>query len=122
MKASRLGCATVLMCLGVVGFVADAAPATTTPKTPKDKATAFCRQQALARLKYAKTIEWADMDREESPAVWLITGVRTAKTPTGKTDQQYTCRVSLQAGTPQLKMIQIFKEASTTGKDIFEVH
>lgn len=91
-------------------------------KTPKDRAVEFCRTESLARLKYAKTIEWLDNSKEETTGVWLISGIRTAKAPSDSVDQQYACRVQITNQKAQLKMIQIFKESSRTGKDIFEIH
>lgn len=120
MSARVLVTLLLFLCTAVPAVIA--APQNKRAKTPKDRVTEFCRQQALARLKYVKTVEWLDVAKEEAPGVWMISGVRTAKSPSGNTDQQYTCRVSLQKGTSTLKMIQIFKEASKTGRDIFEVH
>jgi hypothetical protein len=74
------------------------------------------------RLKYEETLEWLESAREQEPGLWLVSGVRTAKTPSGPRDQQYACRVSVRDREATLKLIQIFKEASRTGKDIFEVH
>ena len=59
---------------------------------------------------------------EERTGVWLVAGVRTAEAPPGSVDQQFTCRVLVTKVGEQLKMIQIFKESSKTGKDIFEVY
>jgi hypothetical protein len=90
------------------------------PKTPKDRATDFCRKEAGSRLKYAKTVKWTDLAKEEKSGTWLISGLRTAGSGSGEVDQQYTCRVQINGQTTSLKMIQIFKEASKTGEDIFE--
>ena len=90
--------------------------------TTKERAINFCRQESLTRLKYAKTLSWLDAGREEKAGVWLITGIREAAGPAGAVDQQYTCRVQMVADRAELKMIQIFKEASKSGKDIFEIH
>jgi hypothetical protein len=51
----------------------------------------------------------------------LVSGVRTAKGPAGPTDQQYTCRVGLVAQKVRLKMLQLFKESTKSGKDVFLV-
>jgi hypothetical protein len=91
------------------------------PKTPKDRVTEFCRKESASRLKYVKTVEWNDMAREEKPGVWMVSGIRTARGPAGNVDQQYTCRVQLTGTATSLKMIQIFKKASKTGDDIFEL-
>jgi hypothetical protein len=106
-------------CSGVrrIGSVARAAI-----KNPEEAVKAFCRSQALAKLKYTTTVEWSDLAREESPGTWIIAGLRKAKGPDGKVDQQYTCRVELRGVHPRLRLMQIFKEASKTGQDIFEVH
>ena len=89
--------------------------------TAKERAIVFCREQSLARLKYVKTVEWLDGAKEETPGTWFVSGVRTAAGPSGEVDQIYGCRVQIVADKPTLKMIQIFKEASKSGKDIFEV-
>ncbi len=90
-------------------------------RAPKDIAVDYCRAQSLIRLKYTKTVEWLDNGKEEKGGNWLIAGIRTADSPSGEVDQQYTCRVQVTRGKPALRMIQIFKESSKTGKDIFEV-
>jgi hypothetical protein len=99
-------------------------PKTTSQKkglTPEDRAVKFCRSESLLRLMHVRTVEWLDSAREEKPGVWLISGVRTARGPNGDVDQGYTCRVVATDAALQLKLIQIFKDASKTGKDIFEV-
>ena len=90
------------------------------PRVPKDQAIAFCRDRALARLKYVTTVEWSDIAREEEPGTWIISGIRTAKAPSENADQQSSCRVQIVNNTAQLKFRQIFKESSKTGKDVFE--
>jgi hypothetical protein len=92
-----------------------------TGKTAKQRAIDFCRAESVVRLKYAKTVEWDDLAKEEKAGTWLISGIRTAVAPSGNIDQIYTCRVQTVNNGAQLKMIQIFKESSKTGKDIFEV-
>jgi len=89
--------------------------------TPEERAVNFCRSESLLRLKYVRTVEWLDVAREEKPGVWIISGGRTARGPNGNVYQSYDCRVEATGDALQLKLIQIFKEASKTGKDIFEV-
>jgi hypothetical protein len=74
----------------------------------------------MARMKYA-TVKWLDAAREERPGVWLVSEVRTAKGPAGNVDEQYNCRVSTAGGRTRLELLQIFKEASRTGRDVFYV-
>jgi hypothetical protein len=90
-------------------------------RAPREIAIEACRSQSLIRLKYEKTVEWLDNAKEQKSEIWLITGIRTADSPSGQVDQQYTCRVQVTNDKPELRMIQIFKESSRTGKDIFEV-
>lgn len=92
-----------------------------TVRAPKEIALNFCREQSLIRLKYKKTVEWLDNVREEKAGTWFIAGIRTADSPSGEVNQQYSCRVQVTGGGPVLRMIQIFKESSKTGKDIFEL-
>ena len=117
----RVRAVVTLLSLFCSASIAIAAPQTKKPKTPKDQAIEFCRAQSLLRLKYATTVEWLDRAKEEAAGVWLVSGVRTAKAPSGETDQTYTCRVSIQKGVPALKMLQLFKEHTSTGRDIFEL-
>jgi hypothetical protein len=97
--------------------------AASNPKTPKDSAIEFCRVQALARFKYQKTVEWEATAKDEGNGLFLVVGFRDAKTPEGQTvTQQATCRVEKVRSGWKLKLIQIFKEASRTGKEIFETY
>lgn len=92
-------------------------------RTPKNSpAVQLCRSEAAARLKYLKTIQWTDLAKEEGGDQYLVSGTRDAKPPNGEvTTQQYTCRVQKTAtGAWKLKMIQLFKEHTKTGKDVFE--
>ena len=112
-----------VLCSSVVGAHSFGAGQAQSKKVraPKEIAVDFCREQSLIRLKYTKTVEWLDNGKEEKGGNWLVAGIRTADSPSGEVDQQYTCRVQVTSGTPVLRMIQIFKESSKTGKDIFEV-
>ena len=61
-------------------------------KTDKTAAIEFCREQALAYLKYPKTVEWTDMAKDESDGQWLVSGVRDARSPSGEdVEQTFTC-------------------------------
>jgi hypothetical protein len=71
-------------------------------------------------LKCQKTIEWHDRAKEESPGVFIVAGVRDAKAPDGSTVEQiYNCRVERLGDKWELRMVQVFKESSKTGKDMF---
>ena len=45
---------------------------TAKPNTDRASATAFCRDQALVRLKYQKTLDWVDRANAEGDGVWLV--------------------------------------------------
>jgi hypothetical protein len=49
----------------------------------------------------------------------MIAGVRTAKGPSDNVDQIYNCRVQIVNGKPQMRMIQLFKESTQSGRDVF---
>jgi len=85
---------------------------------PGARAIDYCRSQASASLKYSQTVKWVDAAREERPGVWLVSGVRTAKTPSGNVDQSFTCRADISAKTPRL-LLQLFKDDTKSGRDVF---
>ena len=89
------------------------------PRTPRDQVIEFCRTQAVAHLKFTTTAKWLDVAKEEKGGTWLVSGIRTAKGSPGTVDQQFTCRVQLVNGKPRLRLLQLFKESTKTGKDVF---
>lgn len=89
------------------------------PRTAKEQAVDFCRLQSSARLKYTTTVEWDDLAKEEKAGTFMIAGVRTAKGPSDNVDQIYNCRVQIVNGKPQMRMIQLFKESTQSGRDVF---
>ena len=89
------------------------------PKTDKVVAIEFCRAQALTYLKHAKTIEWTDNGKEEVAGQWLVSSVRDARSPSGDdVAQNFTCRVQKSKAGWRLRMMQVFKESSKTGRDV----
>ena len=114
--------ACIVMLASVVGVVAGQTRATAQkPKTAREQVVDLCRTQSAARLKYTNTVKWSDLAKEEKPGTWLVSGIRTAKSPSGNVDQQFTCRVQMVNGKPQLRMINLFKESTQSGKDVFQV-
>ncbi len=91
------------------------------PRTAKEQAIDLCRLQSSTRLKYTTTVEWLDLAKEEKGGTFLVSGVRTAKGPSGDVDQTFTCRVQIVNGKPQLRMIQLFKESTQSGRDVFQL-
>lgn len=74
----------------------------------------------MTHLKYAKTVKWTDLAKEEADGQWLVSGVRDARSPSGEdVAQNFTCRVQKSKTGWRLRMIQVFKESSKTGRDVF---
>ena len=93
------------------------------PKTDNEAAIEFCRQESLLRLKHQKTVKWLDFAKEESAGTFLVSGVRDAQSPAGETQSQtFTCRVEKAKTGWTLRMIQLFKESTKTGRDVFETN
>jgi hypothetical protein len=89
-------------------------------KSLNELALEYCREFALTHLKYAKTLEWTDHAREETPGLFLVAGVRDAKAPDGEAVQQnYTCRFERVRDHWELRLFQAFKESTKTGRDVF---
>jgi hypothetical protein len=108
---------TTCALFAVIGIVVTAQ--SKPPRTPRDQAIEFCRAQSLAHLKFTSTVKWLDLAKEEKGGTWLVSGIRTAKGSPGNVDQQFTCRVQLVNGKPRLKLLQLFKESTKSGKDVF---
>jgi hypothetical protein len=90
------------------------------PKTDKTAAIEFCRQEALTRLKYSKTLEWTDNAKDEGDGQWFVGGVRDARSPAGEdVMQNFNCRVQKTKTGWRLRMVQVWKESSKTGRDVF---
>ena len=90
------------------------------PKTDKTAAIEFCRQEALTYLKYAKTLEWTDNAKAEGNGLWFVSGVRDARSPADEdVEQIYNCRAQKSQTGWRLRLIQVFKESSKTGRDVF---
>lgn len=90
-------------------------------KTASEQAIDWCRLQSAVRLKHSTTVEWEDSAKEEKGNTFLVAGIRTAKGPSGNVDQQFTCRVQMVDGKPQLRMIQLFKESTQSERDLFQL-
>ena len=111
---------TVVIALGLsVG--ADADQSRRPPqKNDKTAAIEFCREQALTYLKYANTVEWTDTAKDEADGQWFVSGVRDARSPSGEdVEQIFSCRLQKRETGWHLRMIQVFKESSKTGRDVF---
>jgi hypothetical protein len=106
------------------GFIADGSTGkrNVKTKTEDDQACEACLQYALPKLKYVRTVKWDPQAKAEGSGTFLVVGFRTAKGPSGNVMQQVTCRVQKSTQGWNLKMLQIFHEASKTGRDVFEVH
>jgi hypothetical protein len=89
-------------------------------KSLNQQATDYCRDFSLTHLKYAKTLEWTDRAREETPGVFFVAGVRDAKAPDGETvEQNFSCRIERVGNRWELRLFQAFKESTKSGKDVF---
>ena len=122
-----LGCGILLISTGISGVGAQGhsakRPTPTAKNDPKTRAIEFCRDQALTRFKYQKTVDWEASPKDEGGGLFLIVGFRDAKAPAGDTvTQQVTCRVERIGSGWKLRLIQIFKESSRTDKDVFETY
>ncbi len=120
-RLTAIGLAAWIAGSGISAQNAGKQPGTVEARSAKDRAIEFCRIEALTRLEFLKTMEWLDLAKEEPSGTWFVSGIRTAKSPAGPVDQQYACRVLISSGTLQLKMIQVFRGSSKTGKDVFEL-
>jgi hypothetical protein len=91
-------------------------------KTDDDQACEACLCYALPQLKYVRTVKWDAQAKAEGSGTFLVVGFRTVKESSGNVMQQVTCRVQKSANGWNLKMLQIFHEASKTGRNIFEAY
>lgn len=90
------------------------------PLSPNDQVVKYCRDLALTYLKHTQTIEWIGrFAKEEKSGTWLVSGVRTTKGRSGPEDQQYACRIVFESGKMTTQMLQLFKESTKSGKDVF---
>ena len=107
-------------CLIAGTVVCAAQPTRKAVVTPEAQAIEFCREEAGRRLKYSATVRFTDGAEAQAPNIWLVSGVRTAKGPGGNVDQLFTCRVELVKNRPALRLIQLFRESTKSGRDVFE--
>src|SRR5688572_11043726 len=102
---------TSLASLGAQGNPAVKRSTTTPKKDDKSRAIEFCRDQALTRLKYRKTIEWEGGAKDEGGGLFLVVQLREAQPPQGDAvTQQVTCRVERVGPGWRLRLLQLFKE------------